>query len=77
MEYVFLAAGNAHHRRSNYSSRIVRPAADGWYPGRNGRYGSPYMPVLVDASAPCIAAGSQPRLRPFPVFPVTMISKTG
>jgi integrase len=52
MECVFLAPGNAHHRRSNYSSRIVRPAADGWYPGRNGRYGRPSMPVLVDASGP-------------------------
>jgi hypothetical protein len=52
MEYVFLTFGNAHHRRSNYSSRIVRPAADAWYPGREGRYGRPSMPVLVDTSAP-------------------------
>jgi integrase len=51
MEYVFLAPGNAHHRRSNYSSRVVRPAADGWHPGREGRYGQPPMPVLVDMGA--------------------------
>ena len=32
--------------------RIVRPAADGWYPQREGRYGRPAAPVLVDSSAP-------------------------
>ena len=52
MEYVFLTPGNAHHRRSNYGARIVRPAADAWYPGREDRYGHSAMPVLVDASAP-------------------------
>jgi hypothetical protein len=52
MEYVFLTPDNAHHRRSNYSSRIVRPAADAWYPGRDGQYGRPSMPVLVDTTAP-------------------------
>lgn len=51
-EYVFLTAENAHRSRSNYGERVVRPAADGWHPGRNGRYGRPSMPVLVDASAP-------------------------
>ena len=51
-EYVFLGQRNAHHRRSNYATRIVRPAADGWYPQRNGRYGRPAAPVLADASAP-------------------------
>ena len=30
----------------------MRPAADGWYPQRNGRYGRSAAPVLVDASAP-------------------------
>jgi integrase len=52
MEYVFLGQRNAHHRRSNYSTRVVRPAADGWYPKREGRYGRPAAPVLVDTSAP-------------------------
>jgi integrase len=52
MEYVFLTGGNAHHRRSNYSARLVRPAADARYPKRAGRYGNPAMPVLVDADAP-------------------------
>ena len=51
MEYVFLTAESAHHRRSNYSSRLVRPAADGWYPKREGKYGRVAMPVLVDADA--------------------------
>lgn len=51
-EYVFLGQRNAHHRRSNYGTRIVRPAADGWYPRREGRYGRPASPVLVDFSAP-------------------------
>ncbi len=51
-EYVFLGQRNGHHRRSNYGPRIVRPAADGWYPERQGRYGRPAAPVLVDSSAP-------------------------
>lgn len=51
-EYVFLGQRNAHHRRSNYGARIVRPAADGWRPKREGRYGRPASPVLVDSSAP-------------------------
>jgi hypothetical protein len=51
-EYVFLTLENAHHRRSNYSTRIMRPAADGCYPGRSGRYGRPTAPVLIDACAP-------------------------
>jgi integrase len=35
-KYVFLGPGSGHFRRSNYSTRIVRPAADGWYPERKG-----------------------------------------
>lgn len=50
--YVFLGQRNTHHRRSNYATRMVRPAADGWYPKREGRYGRPASPVLVDSSAP-------------------------
>jgi integrase len=51
-EYVFLGQRNGHHRRSNYGARFVRPAADGWYPERQGRYGRYAAPVLVDSSAP-------------------------
>ena len=51
-DYVFLGQRVGHHRRSNYGTRIVRPAADGWYPERQGRYGHPAAPVLVDPSAP-------------------------
>jgi hypothetical protein len=40
------------HRRSNYGARIVRPAADAWHPKREGRYGPPASPVLVDSRAP-------------------------
>ena len=51
-EYVFLGPRNGHFRRSNYAVRTVRPAADGWYPGRQGRFARQAAPVLVDASAP-------------------------
>src|SRR5690348_2704552 len=51
MEYVFLTSDNTHHRRSNYSSRIVRPAADARYPARESRYDRLSVPVLVDMSA--------------------------
>jgi integrase len=44
-KYVFLSSDRAHFRRSNYSVRLFRPAADGWYP-KNGK--KPAMPVLVD-----------------------------
>ena len=47
--YVFLGPGQGHFRRSNYSERFFRPAADGSYPVRGQR---PAMPVLVDAAAP-------------------------
>jgi len=51
-EYVFLGPRNGHFRRSNYAARVVRPAADGWYPGRLGRNAREAAPVLVDASGP-------------------------
>ncbi len=47
--YVFVGPGQGHFRRSNYSERFFRPAADGSYPVRGQR---PAMPVLVDAAAP-------------------------
>ncbi|WP_169792443.1 site-specific integrase [Actinoplanes rectilineatus] len=43
--YTFLTVEGSHYRRSNFSERIFRPAADGWYPRRSTR---PRMPVLVD-----------------------------
>jgi integrase len=48
-EYVFVGQRGGHFRRSNYSSRFVRPAADGWYPERKGANARPAAPVLVDA----------------------------
>ena len=46
-EYVFLGPGLGHFRRSNYSERFFRPAADGWYLPRNGKNPRPAVPVLV------------------------------
>ena len=46
-EYVFLGPGRGHFRRSNYSERFFRPAADGWYLPRNGKNPRPAVPVLV------------------------------
>jgi hypothetical protein len=46
--YVFLGPRGGHFRRSNYSERVMRPAADGWHPGRKGSNPRPSMPVLVD-----------------------------
>jgi integrase len=50
--YVFLGPLGGHFRRSNYSERVVRPAADGWYPARKGKHARLRLPVLVDAAAP-------------------------
>ena len=46
-DYVFLGPGRGHFRRSNYSERFFRPAADGWYPARKGSSPRPAAPVLV------------------------------
>jgi integrase len=47
-EYVFLGPGRGHFRRSNYSERFFRPAADGWYPAREGKHRPrAAVPVLV------------------------------
>jgi len=47
-EYVFLGPSRGHFRRSNYSERFFRPAADGWYPARTGNHRPrPAVPVLV------------------------------
>lgn len=60
--YVFLGARGGHFRRSNYGSRVVRPAADGWYPKRSGSAGRPAMPVLADVTGPLPG-------RPLPAWP--------
>jgi hypothetical protein len=49
---VFLGPQQGHFRRSNYGERVVRPAADGWYPKREGSRARPRTPVLVDLAHP-------------------------
>jgi hypothetical protein len=49
-EYIFLGPQGGHFRRSNYSERLVRPAADGQYPARKGKDFRMKMPVLVDVT---------------------------
>lgn len=46
-KYVFLGPDGGHFRRSNYSERFFRPAADGWYLPRGGKNPRPATPVLV------------------------------
>jgi integrase len=46
-KYVFLGPDGGHFRRSNYSERFFRPAADGWYLARGGKNPRPATPVLV------------------------------
>ncbi|AGZ39592.1 tyrosine-type recombinase/integrase [Actinoplanes friuliensis] len=48
--YTFLTAEGRHYRRSNFSERVFRPAADGWYPRRSDKRDR--MPVLVDYRHP-------------------------
>jgi hypothetical protein len=43
--YVFLGAEGGHFRRSTFSRRFFRPAADGWYTAAGRR---PATPVLAD-----------------------------
>jgi hypothetical protein len=50
-QYTFLGPGGGHFRRSNYSERFFRPAADDWYPKSEGKKPKPSKPVLVDLSA--------------------------
>lgn len=50
--YVFLGPQGGHFRRSNYSERVMRPAADGLYPARKGREARAQMPVLVNLAHP-------------------------
>jgi integrase len=50
-DYVFLGPTFSHFRRSNYSKCVMRPAADGWYPGHEGQTPRPRMPAVVDMSS--------------------------
>jgi integrase len=65
-DFVFLGQKNGHLRRSNYATRIIGPAADGWYAERGGKLARPAMPVLVDASVgwPGIVLPPVPPARP-------------
>lgn len=45
--YVFLGPDGGHFRRSSYSRRFFRPAADGWYPTVGGKNPRMAAPVLV------------------------------
>ena len=47
--YMFLGPGGGHFRRSAYSSRFFRPAANGWHPAQGEHAASP---VLIDAGFP-------------------------
>lgn len=58
--YVFLGPDGGHPRRSTFSRRFLRPAADGMYPGQRGK---PAAPVVASLAAgwpgvPLPASGS-------------------
>ena len=67
--YVFLDPGGGHFRRSNYSERFFRPAADGWCLPRQGKSARPAVPVLV--TEPELFPG-----RPVPPWPPAMPGET-
>ncbi|SFK91357.1 hypothetical protein SAMN05216275_1411 [Streptosporangium canum] len=48
-EYVFLGPEGGHMRRSSWSRRVLRPAADGAYPGQPKK-GVPSRPVMANLS---------------------------
>jgi len=64
--YVFLGPAHGHFRRSGYSERFFRPAADGWHPARGSRNAAP---VLADMS--CAFPG-----RPVPPWPAAVVGQT-
>ena len=68
-EYVFLGPGGGHFRRSNYSERFFRPAADGWYLPRQGESQRAAVPVLV--TEPDLFPG-----RPVPPWPAAKPGET-
>ncbi len=67
--YVFLGPGGGHFRRSNCSTRIVRPAADGWYPERKGPQPKAAAYVMADLSAGWPGAVQSPWPRAIPGEP--------
>ena len=66
--YVFLGRKRGHFRRSNYSERIFRPAADGWHPQRRGSTPRDRVPVLVDHGRPWPG-------KPLPTWPAAVIGQ--
>lgn len=64
-EYAFLGRQCGHFRRSNFSERVFRPAADGWHPPRKGSAARDRVPVLVDLSHPWPG-------KPWPTWPAAV-----
>ncbi|MCK2214243.1 site-specific integrase [Actinomadura sp. ATCC 31491] len=48
--YLFLSPDGSHFQRGNFGGSVIRPAADGFYPAKKGRYARPALPVLADAA---------------------------
>lgn len=48
--YLFLTPAGTHYQRGNFADHVMRPAADGAYPGRKGARARPPRPVLADAA---------------------------
>ena len=72
--YVFLGPDGGHFRRSTYSRRFFRPAADAWYPATGTRAAAP---VLADASAPFPGRVMPPWPAALPGQPFTVPSGRG
>ncbi len=49
---LFLTPQRAHHTRGGFGGRVMRPAADGCYPGRTGARARPARSVIVDVTPP-------------------------
>ncbi|WP_433382854.1 hypothetical protein [Streptosporangium sp. CA-115845] len=50
-KYLFLTGERGHYQRGHFSTRVMRPAADGVYPGRMDRgKARPARPVLADVA---------------------------
>lgn len=48
--YLFLSPEGSHFQRGNFGTSIMRPAADGFYPAKSGKFARPALPVLADAA---------------------------
>ncbi len=66
--YLFLGPRHGHFRRSNYSERIFRPAADAWHPQRRGKASRDRVPVLIDHAHPWPG-------RPLPTWPAAIVGE--